>query len=323
MGVLDNINREWLCTCITAGEFLYGAYPVNVLKKMYEQKKGQAINMNDLINAIEELKNRGEILMEYQKGRLDESKSQGPGFLFPVDCGKTQLEAVMRKLDREGNPYASLHFDEEEIDTLLIERPDDLEYFIPGEKKIEELVSTGVIRTKELDLLEEEMKKKGLDPEAPKKAWGKISTDKLDTVEAMFAILGMEVSMEDGHVAASLLSLDLDGLNELQPFVMDYQNSIHLRARKGWRPDELSRKMYPSGITQMPVIQPGSLEAAKMLKEAEPFLREMGAMADYSSIHSYSGIGEYGERKRMKVGRNDPCPCGSGKKFKKCHGRGL
>jgi preprotein translocase subunit SecA len=22
-----------------------------------------------------------------------------------------------------------------------------------------------------------------------------------------------------------------------------------------------------------------------------------------------------------KVGRNDPCPCGSGKKFKNCHGR--
>ncbi len=25
----------------------------------------------------------------------------------------------------------------------------------------------------------------------------------------------------------------------------------------------------------------------------------------------------------LKVGRNDPCPCGSGKKFKNCHGRGL
>jgi len=22
------------------------------------------------------------------------------------------------------------------------------------------------------------------------------------------------------------------------------------------------------------------------------------------------------------VGRNDPCPCGSGKKYKKCHGSG-
>ena len=23
----------------------------------------------------------------------------------------------------------------------------------------------------------------------------------------------------------------------------------------------------------------------------------------------------------MHIGRNDPCPCGSGKKFKQCHGR--
>jgi uncharacterized protein YecA (UPF0149 family) len=26
-------------------------------------------------------------------------------------------------------------------------------------------------------------------------------------------------------------------------------------------------------------------------------------------------------REMPKVGRNDPCPCGSGKKFKKCCGR--
>jgi preprotein translocase subunit SecA len=28
-------------------------------------------------------------------------------------------------------------------------------------------------------------------------------------------------------------------------------------------------------------------------------------------------------RVEKKVGRNDPCPCGSGKKYKHCHGRGL
>ena len=27
------------------------------------------------------------------------------------------------------------------------------------------------------------------------------------------------------------------------------------------------------------------------------------------------------KRESKKVGRNDPCPCGSGKKFKKCCGR--
>jgi uncharacterized protein YecA (UPF0149 family) len=26
------------------------------------------------------------------------------------------------------------------------------------------------------------------------------------------------------------------------------------------------------------------------------------------------------QRATPKVGRNDPCPCGSGKKYKKCHG---
>jgi len=26
-------------------------------------------------------------------------------------------------------------------------------------------------------------------------------------------------------------------------------------------------------------------------------------------------------RDQPKVGRNDPCPCGSGKKYKQCHGK--
>src|SRR4029078_10350137 len=27
-------------------------------------------------------------------------------------------------------------------------------------------------------------------------------------------------------------------------------------------------------------------------------------------------------RREEKIGRNDPCPCGSGKKYKQCHGAG-
>ena len=29
------------------------------------------------------------------------------------------------------------------------------------------------------------------------------------------------------------------------------------------------------------------------------------------------------ERKGQKIGRNDPCPCGSGKKYKKCCGKNI
>jgi preprotein translocase subunit SecA len=33
-----------------------------------------------------------------------------------------------------------------------------------------------------------------------------------------------------------------------------------------------------------------------------------------------AGAAAVGARVAVKVGRNEPCPCGSGKKFKKCHG---
>ncbi|MGH9661754.1 MAG: SEC-C metal-binding domain-containing protein, partial [Bryobacteraceae bacterium] len=33
-----------------------------------------------------------------------------------------------------------------------------------------------------------------------------------------------------------------------------------------------------------------------------------------------SGNGQKQIFNTNKVGRNDPCPCGSGKKYKKCHG---
>ncbi len=42
------------------------------------------------------------------------------------------------------------------------------------------------------------------------------------------------------------------------------------------------------------------------------------------AVASRAGAGEASEPMQRttgeKVGRNDPCPCGSGKKYKKCHG---
>jgi len=42
-----------------------------------------------------------------------------------------------------------------------------------------------------------------------------------------------------------------------------------------------------------------------------------GARAAAQPVHDAQGTFVRGER---KVGRNEPCPCGSGKKFKHCHG---
>jgi len=39
---------------------------------------------------------------------------------------------------------------------------------------------------------------------------------------------------------------------------------------------------------------------------------ESGTLGKFCRAKDYRG--------GVKVGRNEPCPCGSGKKFKKCHG---
>ena len=48
---------------------------------------------------------------------------------------------------------------------------------------------------------------------------------------------------------------------------------------------------------------------------------EGGEVAPGSRLAPGSGGGEPVVRDSRKVGRNEPCPCGSGKKFKHCHGR--
>jgi len=44
---------------------------------------------------------------------------------------------------------------------------------------------------------------------------------------------------------------------------------------------------------------------------------EHGPDCDHDHVHEHQ---EPIRRAQPKIGRNDPCHCGSGKKFKKCHG---
>lgn len=196
------IDMQWLEMCATAGELMYGYYTVNVLKKMYEGRKGYKASVDELIRSMRELEKEGIVLMQYTPGSLDDTK----------EGGKTQ---------------------------------EDMKQPLPT----------------------------------------------------------------------------IDDLNSMMPVVNDFLNSINLRARKGWRPNELFMKMHPNGLTSMPTIMPGSVSAAKSLRGAEAQLKAMGAKLDFSSIDNYVTTGAHGERRVMKVGRNDPCPCGSGKKYKHCHGR--
>ena len=77
------------------------------------------------------------------------------------------------------------------------------------------------------------------------------------------------------------------------------------------------------------------IESSDQLEESEKRLRQLADKdLNYarSEEEAFGAVGQQNNnastrevetfvRQERKVGRNEPCPCGSGKKFKVCHGR--
>ena len=77
-------------------------------------------------------------------------------------------------------------------------------------------------------------------------------------------------------------------------------------------------------------VQVRSQQDVAAVEEPEPVSNVRYQHADYEEALAAAPAGEEGAtavaaqpfvRAGEKVGRNDPCPCGSGKKYKQCHGR--
>lgn len=98
---------------------------------------------------------------------------------------------------------------------------------------------------------------------------------------------------------------------------MDMCNHSHIMANRGYSPNDLFYAM--GGARSLPkdfMITPRGPEAARLLDEARDELAKNGIRLDEEGIKSMLE-----DEKRRKIGRNEPCPCGSGKKYKNCCGK--
>lgn len=97
------------------------------------------------------------------------------------------------------------------------------------------------------------------------------------------------------------------------------QNGVEVPSgtRLGDRLDRL-RKFIELGAPEVVVINECALVVAAAAKEGRPELRKTldEAMADLGARDGGPRAPEAAAR--PAAGRNDPCPCGSGKKYKKC-----
>ncbi len=74
----------------------------------------------------------------------------------------------------------------------------------------------------------------------------------------------------------------------------------------------------------LPIQDPGSVREAQVPRRADRRTLQEGRDDLLSQAHSNTQQKQKPQPVKVekKVGRNEPCPCGSGKKYKQCHGRG-
>ncbi|ADN74569.1 protein translocase subunit secA [Ferrimonas balearica DSM 9799] len=131
----------------------------------------------------------------------------------------------------------------------------------------------------------------------------------------------------------------LDNLWKEHLAAMDHlRQGIHLRGYAQKNPKQeykresfaLFQSMLDSLKTDViSILSKVQVQAQADVDEMEAKRREqeeqLARMRNFQHAQS-EGMGEEGEsspeqRQGPKVGRNDPCPCGSGKKYKQCHGK--
>ena len=162
----------------------------------------------------------------------------------------------------------------------------------------------------------------------------RILQSSVETYQRKEEVVGAEMMR---HFEKGVMLQTLDSLWKEHLAAMDYlRQGIHLRGYAQKDPkQEYKRESFSmfaamleslkyeviSTLSKVQVRMPEEVEAMEQQRREEAErLAQMQQLSHQSDDEAAAQdlAAQTGER---KVGRNDPCPCGSGKKYKQCHGR--
>ena len=157
---------------------------------------------------------------------------------------------------------------------------------------LEEIDQQWIEHLKTMDALREGIGLQGYGQKDPKKEYKRIGFD-------MFAEMMTRIQE---HTITKVFRVHIQKEEDAVPAVKEKQREMAERGVEGKSEDE------------------GEEQAAATQQQRRP----RGGRPPQTAQQRADGEevkGETVRREKPKVGRNDPCPCGSGKKYKKCHGK--
>lgn len=111
--------------------------------------------------------------------------------------------------------------------------------------------------------------------------------------------------------------MDMNNYDSID-FLQELLNSDELSENEKQQIADQIQKLQQSGEAEQ---ISNSVKAANMLAQLEADINPKANNGKEPSVNGVEILNQDGTVRIMKVGRNDPCPCGSGKKYKKCCGR--
>jgi len=93
---------------------------------------------------------------------------------------------------------------------------------------------------------------------------------------------------------------------EVSSFLM--KCSLPINENQVQKAENVRRSSQPQGVAQKPEVQNTAERASAARAGAGGQAQQQKPKAEPIRVE-------------QKTGRNEPCPCGSGKKFKQCHGK--
>jgi preprotein translocase subunit SecA len=156
---------------------------------------------------------------------------------------------------------------------------------------LEEIDQQWIEHLKTMDALREGIGLQGYGQKDPKKEYKK----------AGFSLFTEMMERIQSNTVSKLFKVQIQREEENVPQLKEQQRQMMERGVANKSEDEVE-----TGV-------PEGRAAAR----TRPGRRGQGAAAGEAAEAKQEPI----KRDRPKVGRNDPCPCGSGKKYKKCHGK--
>jgi len=186
-------------------------------------------------------------------------------------------------------------------------------------------LQTGVLRQFGFDFRAEGIDPSQLGSKALEEALIAKAHEKYDQKETLIGTAAMRyhermlmLQIVDSHWKDHLLAMDhlkegigLRGYGQRDPLVEYKKESFDLF-------EGLMGRIEEDTLRLLFLLQP--VEEQKQAEQLERKRRRAEFMMSQQSGNGDGSAPQQVKREGTKVGRNDPCPCGSGKKFKKCHG---